>query len=137
MKRLINITGLPGSGKSTLAALLAQELDGVMIAADDYFIGPDAQYHFDASRLGEAHIDCQRRVCESLTREPEVDVVIVHNTGRTQWERSVYRATAEQVGAQYTEIYVSTHLTDEELAARNVHGVPASTIGKMRKTWQF
>lgn len=139
-KRLINITGLPGSGKSTLAQLLAQELDGCAFAADDYFnvFNPylmRTEYVFDHERLSEAHEACQAQVAAYLLYEG--GTAIVHNTGRTQWERKIYRDIASSCGAEYTEIYVSTNLTDKELAERNVHKVPESTIARMRKTWEL
>lgn len=141
-KRLINITGLPGSGKSTLALLLAQELDGCAFAADDYFnvYNPylmTVDYVFDPKRLGEVHRRCQDDVKIWLKEaDGRVITAIVHNTGRTRAERQAYRDIAASCGAEYTEIYVSTNLTDKELAARNVHKVPEATIARMRKTWE-
>ena len=144
-KRLINITGLPGSGKSTLALLLAQELDGCAFAADDYFnvYNPylmTVDYVFDPKRLGEVHKRCQDDVKIWLTagdHASHVVTAIVHNTGRTKAERQAYRDIASSCGAEYTEIYVSTNLTDAELAERNVHKVPVDTIRRMRKTWEI
>jgi adenylylsulfate kinase-like enzyme len=142
MKRLINITGLPGSGKSTLALLLAQELDGCAFAADDYFnvFNPylmRTDYVFDPKRLTQAHEGCQEQVKDYLDSFHDGGTAIVHNTGRTRAERQTYRDIASSCGAEYTEIYVSTNLTDAELAARNVHKVPESTIARMRKTWEI
>lgn len=133
MKRLINITGLSGSGKTTFALWLAQETGGVAIAADDYFmLNRDGTYQFHPALLPNAHKWCQDRVWDALSSDDD-QTVIVHNTGLTQKERQVYRDIARDCDAQYTELIISTDLNDEQLAARNAHGLTADQIAKQRR----
>lgn len=132
MRRLINVCGLPGSGKSTFALWLAQESGGIAVAADDFFYDSKGEYHFVPALLTQAHEDCQSRTREAFST---VDTVVVHNTGVRQWERDVYRAIAQEVGAQYTEVVIQSGLYVAELAARNVHGVPHTKIMEMRQNF--
>jgi predicted kinase len=132
MRRLINVCGLPGSGKTTFALWLAQESGGTAVAADDFFYDSKDEYHFVPALLKQAHEDCQSRTREAFST---VDTVVVHNTGVRQWERDVYRRVAEEVGAQYTELVIQSGLRTEDLAARNVHGVPRTKIMEMRSNF--
>jgi predicted kinase len=129
MRRLINVCGLPGSGKSTFALWLAQESGGTAVAADDFFYDSKDEYHFVPALLKQAHEDCQSRTREAFST---VDTVVVHNTGVRQWERDVYRAIAQEVGAQYTEVVIQSGLSTMDLSMRNVHGVPREKITDMR-----
>lgn len=90
---------------------------------------------FRPDKLGQAHAECQNNVRSYLTGEGLT--AIVHNTGSRQWERQAYRDIASSVGAEYTEIYVNSGLSDEELAARNIHNVPVEVIRKMRARWEL
>lgn len=137
------IGGLPGSGKSTLA----RELTETYTEADLYFMrdpnnpqwnDDDAAdrgvYQFDPCRLSEAHAWCQRMTERLMSQKHEC--VAVANTFTRHWEREPYRALARKYGYQVVWIKVETDLTDEELAARNVHGVPAEAIARMRARWE-
>ena len=135
MKRLINVTGLSGSGKTTFALWLEQETGGVAIAADDFFLSRDGSYQFQPSLLPDAHKWCQARVWKELRLDDD-QTVIVHNTGLTQKERQVYRDIAQECGAQYTELTMNTDLSDDELAARNVHRMNARQIAQQRRRMQ-
>jgi len=133
MKRLFLIGGLPGAGKSTLAEFLAQELDGQLVAADDYFDTPSG-YRFDPQGLSTAHKWCQNRV--RYWMDTDMNTIIVHNTFSRRWEKQPYLDLAIQFGYQVTDLTVNTTLTDDALAARNVHGVPINTIRRMRERWE-
>jgi predicted kinase len=131
MQKTINIIrGLPGSGKSTYAETL-----GVPVfEADQYFIQPNGEYHFDGANLRKAHEWCQSMVREVMKRGTGVAVA---NTFTQEWEVAPYRELAEKYG--YTVVITTIHskLSDEELAARNVHGVPAESIRRMRERWEL
>lgn len=136
MKRLFLIGGLPGSGKTTLAELLAQEMAGQTVAADDYFETPNG-YRFDPQGLPTAHTWCQNQVRNWMDDDTDdTDTIIVHNTFSRRWEKQPYLDLAIEYGYEVTEITVTTSLTDEELAVRNVHGVPAAVIHRMRERWE-
>lgn len=131
MKRLILIGGPPGIGKSTVAHALKQSLDGVIHReADMYFVDDDGEYHWDPSKIRDAHAWCQQEVREWM--EAEADNIIVSNTFTQRWERSPYVAMAQQYG--YEVVWMPMFplsLTSEKLASYNDHGVPKETIQKM------
>ncbi len=100
-----------------------------MCSADDYFI-EEGVYHFDPHYLGDAHADCQRRVFDTLLKWRSC---VVANTFCENWEVGPYRKIVEQTGAGLVIISLfDAGLTDEQLAVRNVHGVPVATIAAMR-----
>ena len=71
MKELFLLRGLPGSGKSTLA----NSLGGTHVEADMYFLDPQGEYIFDASKLKHAHQWCQDTVEATMRYNsyPEVE----------------------------------------------------------------
>ena len=135
MRQMILVRGLPGSGKSTLARLIGfakgRTQDGAVHEADNFFVGDDGVYRFDASQLGKAHAEC----IYDATHD-EANVVIVANTFTQRWEMEPYIEHAQREGMMLTIITVETDLTDEQLAARNVHGVPADAIAAMRARFE-
>lgn len=140
--RLFVVRGLPGAGKSTLAAQLPGS--PVVVAADDYFVVDGGAYRFDARHVHAAHADCQRRCREAL--DALVDVagvglvgrsVAVANTFCKAWEAEPYFALAKAAGVPVVVVDVfDGGLDDEQLAARNVHGVPVAAIAGMRARWE-
>ncbi len=128
---LILIRGISGSGKSTLGNKLLG--DGFLVSADDYFM-VNHRYTFDPSRLSEAHAQCQNRTENFLRLGHKV---VVHNTFSTRWEMELYLKMGESLGIQVIVVDLfDGGKTDQELFARNVHGVPLQTIQKMRRTWE-
>lgn len=123
------VRGLPGSGKSTLAARLAR----FVIEADDFFM-QSGEYKFDQSKIGEAQLQCRSRVQSLLNRGQDVAVA---NTFSRAWELQDY---VEMAAFALAKLYVidlyDGGLTDEELVARNAHGVPIEVIQKMRARWE-
>jgi len=126
---LIGIRGLPGSGKSSLGERL-----GNGIAADDWFMKKGV-YCFDPSKLGEAHADCLQRAQRILAMGQNVAVC---NTFTCRWEIEPYvlAASAAQARLIVIDLY-DGGLTNAELAARNLHGVPEEAISRMRRRWEF
>ena len=121
-KHLIIIRGAPGSGKSTMAAkLIDNDIAKVVLEADDYFSNGGA-YKFDASKLGEAHADCQSKVRHFLGLGLET---IVSNTSTTWKEIRPYLDIARAMGAHVTIITMKTQF-------QNIHGVPDEKVEIMR-----
>lgn len=141
-KTLYIIGGLPGSGKSTLA----RELTECYVEADMYFIRPAqpdwddddnadrGTYQFVPARLPAAHEWCQRMAGRLMS--VGTDKVAVANTFTRRWERQPYLDMAARYGYQAVWLWVDSGLSDEQLAARNVHGVPAAAIGRMRARYE-
>lgn len=126
MTELVILRGRPGSGKSTLAKS-SEFIRHTNYEADMYFIDPDTQqYNFDATKLYQAHMWCQRKTRESL--ENGVSVV-VSNTFTTMKEMKEYIAMAEELKIPLRVIKVIGNF-------QNVHGVPEEALQRMRDRWQ-
>lgn len=136
MKELFLLRGLPGSGKSTLA----NSLGGVWVEADQYFINPDGDYVFDASKLKYAHKWCQDTVEEAMTwdEHPEIEYIsagvskiVVSNTFTQEWEMQPYYDLAEKYGYRvYSLIVENRH------GGINEHGVPEEKLVQMKNRFE-
>tara|TARA_Y100001973_G_C5090922_1_gene277456 strand:- start:247 stop:627 length:381 start_codon:yes stop_codon:yes gene_type:complete len=118
---------LSGSGKSTAAG----NIDAVLLETDMFW---PLNGGFNPKRLPEAHEWCRKEV-EGLLNDGES--VVVANTFSTFQEMAPYFELAKTYGVPITvlDLY-DGGLSDEELFARNLHGVPLHTIRNMRKRWQ-
>lgn len=127
-KTLYIVRGLPGSGKSTIAETLAP---GMVFSADDYFV-VDGVYNFDPMKLGKAHEECLLSAASNIVHGS----IAVANTFVTFREAKPYFELAKRAGARVVVIDLfDSGMTDEELVANNVHGVPVQSIEKMRARW--
>lgn len=124
---LILIRGLPGAGKSTAAR---ERLPAFRHLEADMFFMVDGSYRFDPSKLREAHEWCQRETFAALARGEDV---VVTNTFSRVWEMEPY-AKFGATGA-VVDLF-DAGLSDAQLAARNVHNVPQTTIAAMRRRWE-
>lgn len=130
MPTCVILRGLPGSGKSTVAAKLVNGDDGKICSADDYFCFA-GEYRFKKEDLGKAHDSCFEHFKWLITVKSSP--IVVDNTNTTEKEYKRYVDYAKERGYEVTIQTVETDLTDEELAARNVHSVPVETIRRMRE----
>ena len=133
---LFIIRGLPGSGKSTLGRSIEFRSGEVpdCLSADDYFVGTDGVYRFSPSGLPAAHAECQAAVRSDLAHGSSVCVA---NTFTQRWEMEPYLRMAAEFGARVVVIdCFDAGMSDEELAAKNVHGVPVAGIAAMRSRWE-
>ena len=131
-KILYIVRGLPGSGKDTLGRQL-----GKVITADQFFeetVDGKTVYTFDPARIHEAHSYCKGEVKEHL--EKGYGPIAVCNTFTRLWEFAFYIGLARAFGYRLVVLTVESGLTDDELAGRNLHGVPASVIRDMRRRWE-
>ena len=125
---LLAVRGLPGSGKSSLALQFGE----AVVSADDYF-NVGGIYRFDLTKLGAAHADCQAR-CRGLL-ESGMSVAVA-NTFTEAWEIAVYVRIAAETGARFVVVdCFDGGMTDEELARKNVHGVPQASLATRRARW--
>lgn len=123
-RTLVIVRGGPGSAKTTLARTLAPMAN---FAADDFFEDAEGNYSFDASKIGEAHRQCQDRTEEALAAG--VSIVAVHNTFSKAWEARPYFALA----ANYN---YSVFVVECQNDFGNVHEVPEHAIKRMRDRWE-
>lgn len=131
-KTLYLIRGLPGSGKDTLGRQL-----GKVISADQFFeetVDGKIIYNFDASKIQQAHAYCKSEVKGHL--QNGYGPIAVCNTFTRLWELAFYIGLARAYSYQLVVLTVESGLTDLELEARNVHGVPATTLKAMRARWE-
>jgi predicted kinase len=139
MSKLILVRGLPGSGKSFCAEndilfSVAEAEQGVYcFAADDWMVDEDCEYKFDPSLLSYCDDRCKAKTLMHLDLG---ETVIVHNTFTELWEMRPYADMIKDVQGELVilDLY-DAGMSDEKLAARNVHRVPVEVIAKMRKRW--
>lgn len=121
--KLVLIRGLPGSGKSTLA----KSLQGFRhLEADQFFMGDDGVYRFDASKLKQAHQACLQQAELSLGCGYSV---VVSNTFSRKWEMQPYLDMAKRWS-------VTPQIVECHGNFGNVHNVPEETISQMKARWE-
>lgn len=87
---LILMRGVSGSGKSTLARTLCPAAQ--IFSTDDLFM-VDGDYRFKPAKLGDYHVENQRRVEWAL--QEKWPVVCVDNTNTQIWEMVPYVRLAD------------------------------------------
>ena len=132
---VIIMRGLPGSGKDTYIKNNAKAFpaEPVICSADDYFVN-NGIYKFDPRGLTMAHHNCMSLFLRSLAEKKPL--IIVNNTNCELWEFDNYITAAELAGYEWmiVDLYDGIQ-TNEELARRNIHGVPEQGIVNMRQRW--
>ena len=126
---------LPGAGKTSFMwSCIGDILDNVVaLATDDWFM-VDGKYKFDGEKLPEYHAACLKKATEAMEAGERV---WVHNTFTQRWEMEPYLVAAKKLGYRVDVISLFDNgCTDEELAARCEHGVPAAAIAKMRERFE-
>jgi predicted kinase len=155
MKQLIIVRGLPGSGKSTFARQLAEwyrsekvleiEEQGfkfsgfttppvVWLESDQFRMDEKGEYKWTPENNKTAHGECKAATLEAM--QQGVEVIIVSNTFTMRWEFADYLMMADDYGYDVNVIHMETMLSDQELANRNIHGVPVESIRRMRERWE-
>lgn len=123
MTSLYIVRGAPGSGKTTLGnRLKAGGLVRFVISADDYMVDVDGNYLFEPARLGDCHKLCLQAVTAAMQ---DGESVAVCNTFTRIWEMQPFVDLAAKMQA---DLYVVRC----EGRFKNVHGVPAEVVEKMR-----
>lgn len=121
-KVCIILRGIPGSGKSTIG-----ELFGGTICSADHFFTDAEGYHFDPSKLKQAHNQCFNNAKRAMVNGDPV--IVIDNTSTSLWSFARYIELASDNKYPFTIITVQC---DPETAhSRCVHDVPSETIMKM------
>jgi predicted kinase len=121
---LLLIRGLPGSGKSTIAKEYVA-MGWKHFEADMYFMRT-GEYVFDATKLHQAHVWCQRKTQEALLTGHNV---VVSNTFTTHKEMAEYKKIAQLENAKL-EVLTATGNYN------NVHNVPQEKLDQMKARWE-
>lgn len=136
--KLFLIRGLPGSGKSShfpKSGLVP--IHSALIEADQYrYFNPENKYIFDPNHTADAHKWCQgeaRRILSGKSKN-----LYVANTFCERWEMQPYIEMAKEFGAELEVVDLfDGGCTNLELASRNIHDVPLSTIAAMRDRYEI
>lgn len=120
--QLVLVRGISGSGKSTFAQLLV-ELGFVHVEADKFFVSPSGDYHFNASKLSDAHEWCFEHTFLNLGIGNDV---VVSNTFTQGWEIEPYITSYNKLTGKYPFVLTSNGAYD------NVHGVPDAVLKKQK-----
>ena len=118
LPELLLIRGLPGSGKSTLAKRCA----GYTHLETDQFFSRSGIYKFERALLRDAHNWC---LAETRLKLSEGQNVVVSNPFTTAKELARFLALPANV-----RVFEATG------EYRNVHGLPAAKVQKMRDKWE-
>jgi predicted kinase len=132
MKTLIILRGLPGSGKSSFAHYM---FSNNVFEVDQYFYDEYHNYNFDAAKLHDAHMDCQRRV-EELMKISDITQygheIVVSNSSITEKEIEPYLALARKYDYKVVSLIV-----ENRHGSKSIHNVPDETIERMRSKFQI
>lgn len=162
MKKCIIMRGAPGSGKSFLAKHIVLNHRGfgaAMYSADYFFMvpsdpdtpGSELVYRYDPTKIGLAHMQCQREVDRAML--VGVGLVIIDNTNISRIEYATYvgLAAMHHYTVEYAEPntpwwtatrHAMRYLRDDLekyariLADKSSHGVPWETIHSMLMRWE-
>ena len=145
-KCLTIIRGLPGSGKSTYAVeqwptltpayLAPKGCSPVSTSADHFFASWETgKYLWEGHRIGEAFVWENVQLIQAL--RDGVPEIIRDNTHSRVWEYEVAEELARTFGYEVKIVDLfDDDCSDEELAERNIHGVPNLVIAGMRERWE-
>lgn len=108
--------------------------DAVVCSADHYHVNDNGDYEYVAANADNAHLQCFKKYANLLSQN-EVPKVVVDNTNTTAREIAPYYMLARGYGFNVTIVEIMADV--KTCAARNVHGVPESTILAMYKNILF
>lgn len=130
------LVGCAGSGKSTYSHKLRDSGKKISVVSADLFFSKTGEYKFDATKLGEAHLECFKDymfVLETWDAEWSVlgspsgaDYLIVDNTNLNMQDITPYTMLAKAYGVPFK--IIKFEIDPEVCASRNVHGVPRAKV---------
>lgn len=120
---MIICAGAPGSGKTTWCEQCA--LSPLLVVSADHYFTSKRGYRSSPAKLGKAHAYCLRRTVSAL--DEGIAHVAIDNTNTTIEEIAPYYALGEAYG-------YSVEILVFERRGLNSHGVPPSTVRRMRRS---
>ena len=130
---LILLRGLPGSGKSSLGEIILYcpgSNTPDVLSADNFFMDDKGNYNFDATKLKQAHNDCQQKCAERM--KLEISRIVIANTFTEKWEMDAYYQMAERY-----KYRVHTVIVENRHESKNVHGVPDEKLEQMKNRFEI
>jgi len=130
---LILLRGVPGSGKTTLGNIIlfnTQSNIQDVLSADNFFVNEKGEYIFDATKLKEAHNDCQVKCAERMRNQ--FSKIVVANTFTQEWEMEPYFTMAERYNYRIHSVIV-----ENRHGSKNVHNVPDEKILAMTNRFEI
>jgi len=129
MKKVIILSGPPGCGKSSWRR--KKHPEAVACSADHFFTDDDGSYHFDPTKLGEAHASCMHEFIDLVFTGTKI--IVVDNTNIHKWERDNYVLLAEKMGYEVEiRFWYSDSISQiRSWAKRNEHKVPLDVCLRM------
>jgi tRNA uridine 5-carbamoylmethylation protein Kti12 len=130
---LILLRGVPGSGKTTLGNIIlfnTQSNIQDVLSADNFFVNEKGEYIFDATKLKEAHNDCQVKCAERMRNQ--FSKIVVANTFTQEWEMEPYFIMAERYNYRIHSVIV-----ENRHGNKNIHNVPDEKISQMTKRFEI
>ncbi len=135
ISEVIITSGIPGAGKSTWVRNNTNPYMTEVFSADAFFFDKNGQYHFDPTKLSEAHSSCLKNYTVRLmhlhnsSEDAGRITLVVDNTNTSAWEIAPYYSLAQafNIPVRVVRINAST----EKAYRRNIHGVEKDKIEKM------
>jgi predicted kinase len=130
---LILLRGVPGSGKTTLGNIIlfnTQSNIQDVLSADNFFVNEKGEYIFEATKLKEAHNDCQVKCAERMRHQ--FSKIVVANTFTQEWEMEPYFTMAERYNYRIHSVIV-----ENRHGNKNVHNVPDEKISEMTNRFEI
>lgn len=141
MKTLYLMQGIPGSGKTTIAKIIADREEAIIFSTDDFWIHHDEtglHYHFDPTRLGEAHRWNQQRTAKEMASLDGGNIVI-DNTNIKKRDVQPYVTLARifeyEIVVMRVDVPLATALVRNDRRPVD-RKVPAEIIERMHNTME-
>ncbi|ELK09315.1 NEDD4-binding protein 2-like 1, partial [Pteropus alecto] len=108
----------------------------LIFSTDDYFFREDGAYEFNPDFLEEAHEWNQERARRAM--RTGISPVIIDNTNLHAWEMKPYAVMALENNYEviFREPETRWKFNVQELARRNIHGVPREKIHRMKERYE-
>ena len=130
---LILLRGLPGSGKTSLGDIILHcpgSNSPDVLSADNFFMDDKGNYNFDATKIKQAHNDCQQKCAERM--KLEISRIVVANTFTEKWEMDSYYEMAERY-----KYRVHSVIVENRHGSVNIHNVPDSKLEHMKNRFEI